>query len=306
MIGYLFILGALLTGAVKGFCGKKTSSLVAKPKDAVFFNTVRMLLCVLISYLFVIFEGNFEVEVDKNFILITLLSGVSNALFVITWLLTVRKNAYMTTDVALMLGSLIPAIGCLIFFGEPLSYKKLIGFALLIVAVIIMSNYNKSVTGKITLVGTLLLVITAVCEGVASFSQQLYKYLAQSETQTAAVFNFYSYVFAATTLLIITFISAKEKDKSFGRSLLDAGNKISGAIIYIVIMAVCLFLNSYCQTLATTIGKITSEILYPVLKGGSLILSSLMAAIFFNEKITYKSVIGIIVAFIGLIIINVL
>ena len=69
-------------------------------------------------------------------------------------------------------------------------------------------------------------------------------------------------------------------------------------------MAFCLFANSYFKTLAS--GYLSAVLLYPLNQGCSLILSAIMAAVLFKEKITIKAVIGILTAFIGLLIINLL
>ena len=47
-------------------------------------------------------------------------------------------------------------------------------------------------------------------------------------------------------------------------------------------------------------------ILYPLSQGAGLILSSLMAALFFKEKITKTCMLGLILAFAGLIVMNML
>ena len=55
-----------------------------------------------------------------------------------------------------------------------------------------------------------------------------------------------------------------------------------------------------------TLGYLPAAQLYPLNQGGSLILSSVMAAVFFKEKLTMPCVLGILTAFAGLLFINVL
>lgn len=69
-------------------------------------------------------------------------------------------------------------------------------------------------------------------------------------------------------------------------------------------MSVALIANSYFKTKAAA--YLDSAQLYPLNQGAALILSTLMASVFFKEKLTVKCVIGIFIAFIGLFIINVL
>lgn len=310
ILGYVFIVAALLAGLFKGFCGKKTSGYVREIPDAMLFNGVRMLLCIVIGFVLVAVQGAIPGLAPTGSLMgVTVLSGVTNAVFVVSWLLAVRKNAYMMVDVSLMIGCIIPAIGSAIWFNEPISPKKMIGFALLLVAIVLMNAYNGKLNGKMSPLGVLLMVVAGVSEGLMSFAQQIYKHTVRSETVTEAVYNFYSYVFAAILLLTFYFVvSCCNRKKASAAPSPDKKEKNSlwRVAPYILIMAICLFANSYFQTLATTVGAISSQVLYPVMKGAGLILSTAMAAVFFHERVTKWSLIGTAVAFAGLICINVL
>ncbi len=51
---------------------------------------------------------------------------------------------------------------------------------------------------------------------------------------------------------------------------------------------------------------VSSQVLYPVCKGGCLILVNIMAAVFFSEKPTKLSVAGTLTALVGTVLINLL
>lgn len=322
MLGYLFIVIALLAGATKGYCGKKTSGYVLETKDALLFNSVRMMLCILVGFFLILAQGNIAgLAMRKDLTAVTAFSGAANAFFVVSWMLAVRKNTYMMVDVALMIGCIIPAIGCAVFFDEPISGTKMIGFALLLAAVVLMAGYNNRLKGKMSPLGVILLVITGFSEGMLNFTQQIYKFRVQDETATPAVYNFYMYVFSALLLFLFFFLfvlyDRKRPAKKSGDSKEESkegnkeGNKegkggLLHVIPYIIVMAVCLFANSYFQTLATTVGTVPSQVLYPAMKGGSLILSTAMSAAFFGERVTKWSILGTVTAFAGLICINLL
>jgi len=91
------------------------------------------------------------------------------------------------------------------------------------------------------------------------------------------------------------------KPQSDAQSTGDTFRKVFG---YVVVMAICLFLNSYFRTLAAA--HLDAVLLYPLSQSAALILSTLMSHFFFKEKITPKCIIGIVITFIGLLIINVL
>lgn len=74
--------------------------------------------------------------------------------------------------------------------------------------------------------------------------------------------------------------------------------------IYIPIISVFLFLNSYFKTKAAF--YLNALQLYPLNQRASLILSSVMAAVFFKEKMNVKSVVGIVLSFAALMFMNLL
>ena len=298
-MGYLFIALALFAGCTKGYCGKKTSGFVDKSKDAVFISFIRMLLCILIGAILIIAAKDTPYLIpDAKMLPVYLLSGVSTSAFVVIWMLAVRKSAYMLIDIFLMLGVLIPLILANILFDEPVKPTQWLGIAILIVAVLIMCSYNSGLKGKMSFTSVLLLILTGASNGIADFSQKLF--VRTADGVPTSVFNFYTYVFSAVTLLIcyIVFRQADNKDSK-------SSTKIPKVMyVYVAIMAACLFANSYFKTVAAY--TLDSAKLYPLNQGAALILSSLMSAFLFGEKLTFKAIIGIVLSFIALIIINVL
>lgn len=118
-MGYLFLLTALVAGATKGYCGKKTSGYVNEYKDAMLANSIRMILCTLIGLgMVLVSSGVGALRINRTVFLISLLSGAANSAFVVFWLISVKRGAYMMLDVFCMLGILIPLIGCAMCFGE--------------------------------------------------------------------------------------------------------------------------------------------------------------------------------------------
>ncbi|MBR5140155.1 MAG: EamA family transporter [Clostridia bacterium] len=298
-MGYLFLALANLAGVTKGYCGKMVSSSVKKTADAMLANLLRMLLCIFIGFGVVVFvDGFIGFNISLPSLLISFLSGISNAIFVISWLFAVTRGAYMLVDVFLTIGLAVPIALCSIFFDEKIRYNHIIGFAVLIAAVLLMCSYNNSVKTKLTVRSLLLLLLCGLSSGLASFSQKWFVY--ESDGASISAFNFYTYVFAAAVLFFSFFI-------------LKSGKKEEGAVEkftlrpvwhYIVIMAVMLFSNSFFMTLAAT--KLDAVLLYPLSNGLALLLSTVMCAVFFKEKPNFKSILGIVLAFVAIMLINLL
>lgn len=299
-MGYIFLLISLFAGTAKGFCGKKTSGYVSGFKDAMLANTVRMVICIIIGALFVVLGGETaKLRPNCQTILISALSGVATSVFVVCWLVSVKKGAYMMLDVFLMLGVLVPIILSRIFFAEEIGLNSKIGLGILLAAVIIMCSYNNSIKEKMTASSFVILVLCGLAGGVTDFSQKLFVKSVQGGS--VSVFNFYTYVFSALTLvLFFVILSIRDKNTSSGNGF-AAIKPIFG---YISLMSLFLFINSFFKTKAAV--YLDSAQLYPMNQGMALVLSSLMSAVCFKEKLTAKCIIGLVVSFIGLIVINVL
>lgn len=294
-MGYLFLSIALAAGATKAYCGKKMGSFAANTQSAVLINIIRMCLCTLFGILLILLGSHCGfLTLDKKALLISAISGISTSVFVVTWLLAVKKSAYMMVDVFLMLGTLVPMVTGYFAFGEDITLKQWIGFAVLIAATLIMCSYNNSIKTRLALSTLIHLIICGMSNGITDFSQ---KWFVKDFPQIpASVFNFYTYVFAALTLIVFYALTLKKEKPEF-----EAGSKHK--YVYILIMSAALILNSLFKTFAAA--HLDSARLYPLNQGAALIISTTMAALFFKEKITLKSVIGIGLAFIGLIIMNV-
>ena len=295
-MGYLFLSFALICGAAKGFCGKKISGYADTIKSAVLLNLIRMLLCIAFSFFVILLSSDIGcLSFDINIILISAISGIGTAFFVVSWLLAVRKSAYMMLDVFLMLGTLVPIVTGYLIYSEPVSIRQIVGFALLLMAVLTMCSYNNTVKQKLALGSVFLLICCGITNGIASASQKIY--VNTFPETPISIFNLYTYVFASIVLFLFFIFTPGKEHVRFN------SDTTKRPFVYICIMAVALSLHSYFSTMAAS--YLDSVHLYPLSQGSSLVISTLMASIFFKEKLTVKAVSGIVSAFIALLIINV-
>ena len=302
-MGYLFLSLAVLAGATKGFCGKKISGVAKTFADASLVNFLRMFFCIIIGAAMMLGAGNVPFSsLNGTVIAISALSGITTAIFVISWLLSVRSGAYVMLDVFLMLGVGVTVSACRIFLGEEIRLNQIIGFVILVVAAYIMCSYDVSLNGKMSPGKIALLVLCGVANGLTDFSQKLFVY--KVENISAAEFNFYTYIFSAITLLAVFLVLKIRAHKNDADQDGDSKMKLGRVLIVVGIMAVCLFLNSYFKTLAAQ--RLDSALLYPLNQGSALILSIIMASVFFKEKITARCIVGVCMAFGALLIINLL
>ena len=134
---------------------------------------------------------------------------------------------------------------------------------------------------------------------MVDFSQKIF--VMEFPNVHISLFNLFTYLFATVALLIACPIFRKKEKSTQGRS--SYYSLIKPIFHFILIMAACLFLNSYFKTKSAI--YLDAILLYPLNQGCAVVLSLLMSIFVFKERITTKGIIGIVLSIISMILINV-
>ena len=283
-MGYLYLFISLITGATKGLFGKKVSTLVTGTRGAAATNLLRMALCTLISILLLV-TGIEKVSLvpDGPAIFIGIAAGVTLSAFTITWLLAVQKGAFVLISVAQMFGVVVTLICSTLVFGTQPTLLQYLGIALLMAAVLVMGSYSKKLKGSLTAIAIVLLILCGVSSGLYDFTLKLFT---TYSTSSKSMLNLLTYLVSALILGGMVLLPQK------GEKVAIPWKKI---VLPILLMSVCLFLNSYFKAFSTQ--YLPDAALYPIYQAGGLILSTLIGAVFFQERVTVRCVIGLVLAF---------
>ncbi len=291
-MGYLYIIIALLAGATKGFMGKKISNTVATYKQSVFVNMLRMFICIAVSVVsFMIESGGKGFVMDKEALIYGAFAGITLSVFIITWLLAVRHGAFMLISVSQMFGVVVTLICSYFVFRDPIAPKQLVAVLILIAAVLIMASYSSIIKGKLSVAGIVLIAICGLSSGVHDFSIKLFTYYSEANV---SVLNLVTYVVSGITLAIMLLMPSGD---SFDKKAL-----FKSEIFTVLIMSVCLFINSYFKAAANNYLPVAQ--VYPLNQAGGLILSAAMSSVFFKEKMTPRCAVGMVLAFIAVILLK--
>lgn len=299
-MGYLFLGMALLCGAAKGYCGKKTSGYIRSFDDSVTVSLFRMACCVLIGLCLVPAESG-GTAFSLPVLCIGMASGAATTVFVLSWILSVRTGSYMMVDIFLTSGVILPVLACHFLYGEELTLRHGIGFVLLLVAVFVMCGYNNKIKGRLTLPAVLLLTVCGLSNGTADLMQKVY--LHHADGVGVSVFNLYTYLTSAVLLLLLhTVLRIRKARLSVVSAPEKHGLSLRNIWPYILVMSACLFFYSFLKTRAA--GYLPSVVLYPISQAGGMMLTAVMAAVFFGEKITKRSALGMALALSALLLMN--
>lgn len=284
MLNWGLVAIAVLAGVTKGYSGKKTSNVTAHFYDAVYINVVRFGICALLGgVICLIWSGASSLKTTDG-LWVALISGFAQGAFVTTWLLAVRTGAYTMLDAFLTAGILVPTVLCRFLYDEPIRPLQWLGFVILLGAVCMLCSYNNSIKQKLTPKRVGMLVLCSASSGVVDLTQRIMNH--SYPEIPAAAYQFYAYLFAMLFLAVLMVLIRPKATK------LVSVKKFGW---HLVIMAVCLFINSYSKQYAAK--GIPAVAMYSVCQGGGLILSAVMAAVFFHEPLKKQSVIGLLLIF---------
>lgn len=294
-MGYLFLAIALLTNNIKGYCGKQMSRYSAKLNDTLLICFFRMLMCIGTSAIILAVTGGFfGLEITPKLIGYAAFSGISTAILVAAWLFAANSSGYMMLEVFQMLGVGVTILMSFVIYKEEITVRDVIGFCVLVFAAYLMHAGTKI---KPTLKTLAVVILCGLANGMTDFSQKAFIY--SGLDTTTAQFQLCSYVFAAVTLILLytaITVGSQTKEKN------GAGAILKKTWYFVLIMAVCLYGNSFFKTEAAN--YLSAAKLYTLSQGGTMAIGTLMSAFLFKEKLTLKSGISIAITFLGLLIIN--
>ena len=295
-MGYIFLAIALLTNNIKGYCGKQMSRYSAKLNDTLLICFFRMLMCIGTSAIILAVTGGFfGLEITPKLIGYAAFSGISTAILVAAWLFAANSSGYMMLEVFQMLGVGVTILMSFAFYREEITLRDMIGFCVLVFAAYLMHAGTKI---KPTLKTLAVVILCGLANGMTDFSQKAFIY--SGLDTTTAQFQLCSYVFAASTLILLyTAMTTgnKPEDNDGGAVAI-----LKKTWYFVLIMAVCLYGNSFFKTEAAN--YLSAAKLYTLSQGGTMAIGTLMSAFIFKEKLTLKSYASIAITFIGLLIIN--
>lgn len=183
-------------------------------------------------------------------------------------------------------GMLLPYIWGVIFMGEPTGFLRTAGLIMMICGIVI-SNFTfseKKPDKKVLIMCIAVFVLNGIVSIVSKIHQTQTVYKCMNEFGFIALSGLAKFVLAGT---LLCFLGKRAtlcffKPKTAGLTVLSA---IFGGISY-MFQLIC------AKTVSATL-------LYPFVTGGSIVLSAIMDLIIFKEKLSERTVIGIVLCFFG-------
>lgn len=293
MKDYIFLIIILLLRVPQNFSSKKTSGLVTNSQSYFLYGTYSYTLAGLIAFVMLLFDGMSGFSLPA--VGISALGAVSLAVSLFCSIEALKSGVMVLAAMAGSAGLLLPCIAGIFMFNEPMKPMQFIGIALLIFSGWLLIGYSKEQTGSFTPRTLLLLIGSMLSNGSVMLAQKMFsKYLPDT---SVSIFSFLTFGLIGIGMFIGLVPSLLSQS---GRAKIAAVPKpvfLYGTISSIILLAI--------NQLATLAGRnVPSAIMFPINDSGATIITAITAAIFFKEKLTVRSVCGLILGIGSLIVIN--
>ncbi len=202
---------------------------------------------------------------------------------------TVSVNSMFATA-----GMLVPLISGIVLFGQPINLMQWIGVLIFFVSAFLLIQASKEVNNKFNIKTLLLLIGSLVSNGATMLAQQFFaEYVPNGDV---SVFSFISFGIVALASGILVLFSPKSDEAK-------SENLSKNLIICAIALAAAVFLINQLATISASL--VTPVILFTFINGGGTIISTIVAAVMYKEKLNTRTVLGVLIGILSLVIIKI-
>ncbi len=295
MQSYIFLIIILLLRFPQNLFSKKASSIVTDTPTYFLYGAYSYLLAGVIAFVLLLFSG--ISGITPTAIGISALASASLALNLYCNLEALKSGVMVLASMAGSAGLLLPCIAGIFMFDEPMSPMQFVGIFLLIFSGWLLIGYSKEQTGSFTPRTMLLLLGSMLSNGSVMLAQKMFsQYLAETDV---SVFSFLTFGLLGVGMLMGLIPCLHNRAERQKLATVPKKLYLYGTVSSVVLLTI--------NQLATIAGHtVPSVIMFPINDGGATIITAVTAAVYFKEKLTVRSVCGLILGIAALMVINLL
>lgn len=310
-MGYLYLAISKFCGAAKMAAMKNCGNADDSAGTSVKVNAVRSGIILVVSV--IVFAVSRAATADG--VWIAALSGVSNALNMLSWLVCATAVSLCIVETFVMIGSVVfpLALSPLLYADETVSAMQWAGAGVILAAVVLFCVGRDVKFGK---KGIVWIAVCTLSSAGCNVTVKLYAVRAGSEY--VAFFNLVTFVIVFAFFAVVAAITVLKNRKKADPAAdpepvedpgLDAPAEEKDpqpreffglpkrTYLRIAIAAVGMYATNYFMTLAS--GALPSGVLYPLSYGAGFVLTAIMDTVFFKQKLTVPRAVATVLAVAG-------
>lgn len=291
---YIYLFSILIARVIQAIfsklSSKETENIVQTVKYTAYQYTVSALLGLVL--LLTDISG---IKIDLPTIAIALLSGISLFFSTFFTIYGMKSGTVSLVSMFSTAGLLVPIIAGAFMFKQPVSLVQWVGIVLFFLSAWLLIKSSENTYNGFNFKTFLLLIGAMLSNGLTMLAQQMYTHYVPGGN--ISLFSFLSFgavtIFGAPTALSM---GRSEKntdlDKNLSKTLYICGFALAVAVFVI---------NQFATSLTALLPPV---FLFTFINGGGTIISTLVAAVMYKEKLSLYSILGVIIGLSSMIIIK--
>lgn len=291
---YIYLFSILIARVIQAIfsklSSKETENIVQTVKYTAYQYTVSALLGLVL--LLTDISG---IKIDLPTIAIALLSGISLFFSTFFTIYGMKSGTVSLVSMFSTAGLLVPIIAGAFMFKQPVSLVQWVGIVLFFLSAWLLIKSSENTYNGFDFKTFLLLIGAMLSNGLTMLAQQMYTHYVPGGN--ISLFSFLSFgavtIFGVPTALSM---GRSEKntdlDKNLSKTLYICGFALAVAVFVI---------NQFATSLTALLPPV---FLFTFINGGGTIISTLVAAVMYKEKLSLYSILGVIIGLSSMIIIK--
>jgi drug/metabolite transporter (DMT)-like permease len=218
--------------------------------------------------------------------------GAVTALQGITNIAALQVGPMSYTSVIISFSTLISALSGVMFFDERLDWPQIVGIVLML-ASFVLATKNDGNEKKANLKWIFLCLIAFIATGGIGVMQKAHQSSTFKDELNA--FLIVAFVSSAIICAIFSTILKKRESRFVGEKAKEKKSKKQVWLLLGIMIAsgVCVAVNNKFNLYLS--GVMDSAVFFPIVNGGGLVLTTIVAVLLFKEKLTIKQWIGVVI-----------
>ena len=292
----LYLSIVMLCRIVQAIFGKRASNEIKSIPMLIGYSSFKDAISALFAILLILVVGN-GFKCGLLTVLIASFSGITLFFAGFCSLYAMKSGTVSLSSMFGTAGMIIPILAGVFLFNQSVSFMQIVSMAVFFVSAWLLVGSSKEIYTNFSFKTMLLLLGSLFSNGGTMLAQQMFT--AYVPDGDVSVFSFLSFgIISLLSGIMYLFVKNKTPNNT------DVCEKANIKMLAIcgVALATAVFLINQLVTICTA--TVPPVILFTIVNGGGTIISTLVAAILYKEKLTAKCVTGVILGVISFVIIK--
>ena len=277
-----------------------------RPGAEITYTLVSSVCALLLFGGIALFSGS---QYNPQSLFYSLFFAVCYAGSTITFVLAVNCGSLALTSTIHSFALIIPTILGFLIWGEEVSTMKIVGILIFAVSLLLIGEKVDKGQKLISAKWLVLMVISFFCEGFAPVAIKMHSMALGEKAASDAngVFMALAYVMAVVGILVAALLTegrvkVPSTDGKKPKNFMVESLKI--ALPFAALGGVCNGLYNFMNTVVSN-NNLNVSVFFPVISAGQLVLTLVIAMVFFKEKLSLKQLFAIGFGIVAIVLLNI-